>query len=217
MTVKLKYKLKPFDHQIDALEYGWDRPEFALFMEMGTGKSKVLIDNMAMLYLEGQINFALIIAPKGVYRNWVAKEIPEHMSDDIPYRVIRWVSGPNKKQQEEMRSVKDKFDGLTIFVMNVEAYSSLKGQKAGQWMAGALGARGMIAIDESTTIKNHKAKRTKSLMKIAAGFKYRRLLTGSPVTKKSDGYLFAVRVPPSWALGFRIILRIPRPLCRSAT
>ena len=183
MTVKLKYKLKPFDHQIDALEYGWDRAEFGLFMEMGTGKSKVLIDNMGMLYLDGQINFALVIAPKGVYRNWVAKEIPEHMSDDIPHRVIRWVSGPNKKQQEEMRSVKDKFDGLTIFVMNVEAYSSLKGQKAGAWMAGALGARGMIAIDESTTIKNHKAKRTKALMKIAAGFKYRRLLTGSPVTK----------------------------------
>jgi SNF2 family DNA or RNA helicase len=41
----------------------------------------------------------------------------------------------------------------------------------------------MIAIDESTTIKNHKAKRTKALMKIAANFKYRRLLTGSPVTK----------------------------------
>ena len=183
MTVKLKYKLKPFDHQIDALEFGWDRAEFGLFMEMGTGKSKVLIDNMGMLYLDGQIDFALVIAPKGVYRNWVAKEIPEHMSDDIPHRVIRWVSGPNKKQKEEMRSVQDKFEGLTIFVMNVESYSSLKGQKAGQWMARALGARGMIAIDESTTIKNHKAKRTKSLMKIAAGFKYRRLLTGSPVTK----------------------------------
>jgi len=183
MTVKLKYKLKPFDHQIDALEYGWNKAEFGLFMEMGTGKSKVLIDNMAMLYLDGQINFALVIAPKGVYRNWVAKEIPEHMSDDIRHRVIRWVSGPNKKQKEEMRSVQDTFDGLTIFVMNVEAYSSLKGQKAGQWMSRMLGSRGMIAIDESTTIKNHKAKRTKSLMKIAVGFKYRRLLTGSPVTK----------------------------------
>ena len=183
MTVKLKYKLKPFDHQIDALEYGWNKAEFGLFMEMGTGKSKVLIDNMGMLFLDGQINFALVIAPKGVYRNWVAKEIPEHMSDDIPHRVIRWVSGPNKKQKEEMRSVQDTFDGLTIFVMNVEAYSSLKGQKAGQWMSRMLGSRGMIAIDESTTIKNHKAKRTKSLMKIAVGFKYRRLLTGSPVTK----------------------------------
>tara|TARA_R100000935_G_scaffold17039_1_gene33658 strand:+ start:4931 stop:6400 length:1470 start_codon:yes stop_codon:yes gene_type:complete len=183
MTVNYKYKLKPFDHQIDAINFGWDRTEFGLFMEMGTGKSKVLIDNMGMLYQSGQINFALVIAPKGVYRNWVAKEIPEHMSDDIPHRVIRWVSGANKKQKEEMRSVQDDFKGLTIFVMNVESFSSLKGQKAGTWMARTLGQRGMIAIDESTTIKNHKAKRTKSLLKIATEFKFRRLLTGSPVTK----------------------------------
>ncbi len=183
MVVNYKYKLPPFNHQAEALDDGWDRIEFGLFMEMGTGKSKVLIDNMGMLYQSGLINFALVIAPKGVYRNWVAKEIPEHMSDDIPHRVIRWVSGPNKKQAEEMRSVKDKFNGLTIFVMNVESFSSLKGKNAGEWMARALGSNGMIAIDESTTIKNHKAKRTKALMKIAAGFKYRRLLTGSPVTK----------------------------------
>ena len=183
MTVNYNFKLNPFDHQKDSLERGWDCPEFGYFMEMGTGKSKVLIDNMGMLFLAGKINFALVIAPKGVYRNWVAKEIPDHMSDDVPHRVIRWVSGPNKKQKEEMRSVQDDFDGLTIFVMNVEAFSSLKGQKAGDWMARALGDHGMIAIDESTTIKNHKAKRTKSLMKIAAQFNYRRLLTGSPVTK----------------------------------
>ena len=183
MDVNYKYKLPPFNHQQEALNFGWDRTEFGLFMEMGTGKSKVLIDNMGMLYQAGQINFALVLAPKGVYRNWVTKEIPEHMSDDVPHRVIRWVASPNKKQQEEMRSVKDKFDGLTIFVMNVESFSSLKGQKAGAWMSSVLGPNGMIAIDESTTIKNHKAKRTKSLTKIAAGFKYRRLLTGSPVTK----------------------------------
>jgi hypothetical protein len=183
MSVNYKFKLPPFDHQMDALDYGWQRPEFGLFMEMGTGKSKVLLDNMGMLYQKGEIDFALVLAPKGVYRNWVAKEIPEHMSDDVPHRVIRWVSGPNKKQTEEMRSVQDKFDGLTIFVMNVEAFSSLKGQKAGDWMGRALGSKGMIAIDESTTIKNPKAKRTKSLVKIAAKFKFRRLLTGSPVTK----------------------------------
>jgi hypothetical protein len=183
MGVNYKFKMKPFNHQKDALEFGWDRPEFGLFMEMGTGKSKVLLDNIGMLYQDRQIDFALVLAPKGVYRNWVSKEIPEHMSDDVKHRVIRWVSGPNKKQAEEMRSVQDDFDGLTIFVMNVEAFSSIKGQKAGTWMARALGHNGLIAIDESTTIKNHKAKRSKALMKIAAGFKYRRLLTGSPVTK----------------------------------
>ena len=183
MTVKYNYKLKPFDHQRKALEEGWHRQEFGLFMEMGTGKSKVLIDNLGLLFLNGQINFALVLAPKGVYRNWVAKEIPEHMSDDIPHRVIRWVASPNKRQQEEMRSVKDHFAGLTIFVMNVESFSTKKGQTAGEWMARTFGNNGLIAIDESTTIKNHKAKRTKALLKIASQFKYRRLLTGSPITK----------------------------------
>ena len=183
MTVNYKFKIKPFDHQITALERGWQRPEFGLFMEMGTGKSKVLIDNLGMLYQEGEINFALIIAPKGVYRNWTSKEIPEHMSDDIPHRVIRWVASPNKTQQAEMRSVGETFEGLTIFVMNVESFSSVKGRTAGEWMGRAFGRNGLIAIDESTTIKNHKAKRTKALMKIASAFKYKRLLTGSPVTK----------------------------------
>ena len=183
MTVKYNYKLKPFEHQRKALEEGWHRQEFGLFMEMGTGKSKVLIDNLGLLFLNGQINFALVLAPKGVYRNWVAKEIPEHMSNDIPHRVIRWVASPNKRQQEEMRSVKDHFAGLTIFVMNVESFSTKKGQTAGTWMARTFGTHGLIAIDESTTIKNHKAKRTKALLKIASQFKYRRLLTGSPITK----------------------------------
>jgi SNF2 family DNA or RNA helicase len=118
-----------------------------------------------------------------VYRNWVTKEIPQHLPDMINKRVIRWVSAPNKKQQEEMRAVKNEFEGLTIFVMNVESFSSKKGQAAGDWLAKKFGQSGLIAIDESTTIKNPKAKRTKALLKIAHQFKYRRLLTGSPVTR----------------------------------
>ena len=183
MSVNYKFKLKPFDHQVKALERGWNKHEFGFFMEMGTGKSKVLIDNIGILHLNYGLEFALIIAPKGVYRNWVAKEIPEHMSDEVPYRVIRWVSSPNKTQQKELKSVAGKFDGLTIFVINVEAFSTVKGQNAGKWLAQRFGGRGLIAIDESTTIKNHKAKRTKALLKIAAGFQFRRLLTGSPITK----------------------------------
>jgi len=183
MTVNYKFKTKPFDHQQTALDAAGSKGSFGFFMEMGTGKSKVLIDNMGKLFLEGKINFALVIAPKGVYRNWVAKEIPQHMSDDVPLRVIRWVASPNKKQAEEIRSIAKGFAGLTVFVMNVEAFSSAKGQTVGKWMAKNLGKYGMIAIDESTTIKNPKAKRTKALMDIADGFSYKRLLTGSPITK----------------------------------
>lgn len=155
-----------------------------VFTTGNSGKTKMLLDTMSNLYLRGEIDFALVIAPKGVYRNWTNKEIPDHFPDDVPHRVIRWVSSPNKKQQEEMRSIRKGFDGLTIFVMNVEAFSTIKGKAAGEWMAKHLGPRGLIGIDESTTIKNHKAKRTKALIKIAAGFKYKRIMTGSPITKE---------------------------------
>jgi SNF2 family DNA or RNA helicase len=184
MTVNYKFKTKPYEHQVTALDRSINRKEYAFFAEMGAGKSKMLIDTMSNLYLRGEIDFALIIAPKGVYRNWTNKEIPDHFPDDVPHRVIRWVSTPNKAQQEEMRSVRKAFDGLTIFVMNVEAFSTIKGKGAGEWMAKVRGPRGLIGIDESTTIKNHKAKRTKALIKIAAGFKYRRIMTGSPITKE---------------------------------
>lgn len=183
MAVKYKFKTVPYDHQTEAIDRAGERKSFAFFMEMGTGKSKTLIDNLGQLAVQDKVDFCLIIAPKGVYRNWVTKELPEHMSDAVNYRVIRWVTGPNKKQLEEMRSVRQEFDGLTIFVMNVESFSTSKGQSAGDWLAKKFGSKGMIAIDESTTIKNPKAKRTKTLIKIAHQFKYRRLLTGSPVTR----------------------------------
>ena len=92
MTVNYKFKTKPFDHQYTALERAGDKEGFAFLCEMGTGKSKMLIDNLGMLFQEGKVNFALIIAPKGVYRNWIQREIPDHMSEDVHYRVIRWLS-----------------------------------------------------------------------------------------------------------------------------
>ena len=41
----------------------------------------------------------------------------------------------------------------------------------------------MMAIDESTTIKNPEAKRTKNIVSLGRNAKYKRILTGSPVTK----------------------------------
>lgn len=184
MEVNYKFKTKPYEHQIIAFNRGLSRKSYGFFMEMGTGKSKVLIDTVAYLSNTMQIDFALIIAPKGVYRNWINKEIPQHFPDDVRHSVCYWRSTNTKTYKEEVKKFFESKDpGVKIFVMNVEAFSSAKGQKAGLWMAKHFGANGLIAIDESTTIKNHKAKRTKTLTKISSEFKYRRLLTGSPVTK----------------------------------
>jgi len=95
-----KFKTKPYSHQIKALELSWEKTYFAYFMEMGTGKSKVLIDNIAMLYDAGKINGVLIVAPKGVYKNWYDGEIPTHLSDHIDHTSVLWQSMINKKQQK---------------------------------------------------------------------------------------------------------------------
>ena len=77
------FKTTPYKHQLTALELSWDKENFALLMDMGTGKSKVLIDTITALYEHNKINSAVIFAPKGVYKNWGEQEIPEHLPFDI--------------------------------------------------------------------------------------------------------------------------------------
>jgi len=154
---------------------------FAYFMEMGTGKSKVLLDNISMLYDKGKINGALIIAPKGVYKNWFDSEIPTHLVNHIDKEVVLWQALINQKQQDKLDTLFKTGVDLHILLMNVEALSTKKGVDfANKFL---ISHNSLIAVDESTTIKNPSAKRTKNILKLASLSKYRRILTGSPVTK----------------------------------
>ena len=147
-------------------------------MEMGTGKSKVLIDNIAMLYNKGKINGALIVAPKGVYKTWFDNEIPNHMPDYIEKRVGLWRTDPKAKDLQPLFKTGAE---LHILIMNVEAFSTKKGLQFAERFLNS--HKTLMAIDESTTIKNPAAKRTKSIVALRDLTKYRRILTGSPVTK----------------------------------
>ena len=179
--MKYKFKTKPYAHQLTALEKAWNRETYAYFMEMGTGKTKVLIDNLAMLYDKGKVNGALIIAPKGVVGTWYNQELPTHLPDHVENDVILWQSHITKKQQEKLNTLFETGEKLHILVMNVEAFSTDKGMK---FAAKFLSCHNtLMAIDESTTIKNPKAKRTKNIIGLANSTKYRRIMTGSPVTK----------------------------------
>jgi SNF2 family DNA or RNA helicase len=176
-----KFKTKPYKHQLLALTKSWNKREYAYFMEMGTGKSKVLIDNIAMLYDKGGINAAIIVAPKGVYRNWSEKEIPAHMPDHIEKHIGVWTPAPTLKQKKELMKLFEVGHDLKILIINVEAFSTKKGVAFVERFI--LGHQALIAVDESTTIKNPKAQRTKNLLKLAINTKYRRILTGFPVTQ----------------------------------
>ena len=197
--MKYKFKTKPYEHQLKALELSWDKPYFAYFMEMGTGKSKVLIDNIAMLYDAGKINGVLIVAPKGVYKNWYDSEIPTHMPDHVEYKDCLWQSMITKKQQAELDKVFEPGEDLHILIMNVEALSTKKGIDFAKKFLSC--HKALTAIDESTTIKNPSAKRTKNILTLSDLSKYRRILTGSPVTKSPLDLYTQCKFLDPWLLG----------------
>tara|TARA_R110002020_G_scaffold1153_2_gene5672 strand:- start:2405 stop:3850 length:1446 start_codon:yes stop_codon:yes gene_type:complete len=175
------YKTVPYQHQADALEISWDKINWAYFMEMGTGKSKVCIDNAALLFEHGEIDTFIIVAPKGVYRNWAYLEIPAHMPDRVGYQMAIWRPNPTKNEKAALTSFNNPSEFLKILVMNVEALSTAKGQR---YLEAVLkGSNTLLAVDESTSIKSPKARRTKAIIKIASLAKYRRILTGFPVTQ----------------------------------
>ncbi len=176
-----KFKTKPYKHQLTALEKSWNKETYAYFMEMGTGKTKVLIDNMSMLYDKGKVDGALIIAPKGVVKTWYEQELPTHLPDHIENVSVLWQPNITKKQQEKLESLFEIETALHILVMNVEAFSTEKGIKFASKFLNS--HKVLMAIDESTTIKTPTAKRTKNIIKLGTYSKYRRIMTGSPITK----------------------------------
>ena len=179
--MKYKFKTKPYGHQLTALEKSWNRETYAYFMEMGTGKTKVLIDNVAMLYDRGKIDGALIISPKGVIDTWYSQELPAHLPDHIENMSVLWQANITKSQSRKLGNLFKTDERLHILIMNVEALSTQKGLTFAEKFL--FSHKTLMCIDESTTIKNPKAKRTKNIISIAPRAQYRRILTGSPVTK----------------------------------
>jgi len=172
---KYAYKTSPYEHQRIALNQGGQLKNYAYFMEMGTGKTKVAIDNVAYLWQTHEIKECVVIAPNSVYLNWV-DEIKLH-SPITPY-IWCWKIDKDKELDRNSRSNK-----LIYILMNVEALSHKSGQKWLQERINLNGNQMMLVIDESTTIKNPTALRTKAICKLGTAVKYRRILTGSPITK----------------------------------
>ena len=177
------FKTKPYAHQLKVWDESKDKEEWALLLEMGCGKTKITIDTIAYLSRCRQIDAALIIAPNGVHRQWVEQEIPLHMPDVVPYQVVLWQSSKNTKTyRKELDSLMKVGSGIKILAMNVEAFSTKKGTEFAKkflwkWQ------ENIVVVDESSKIKTVRAKRTKNIVRLRHLTKYRRILTGTPVTQ----------------------------------
>lgn len=179
-----EYKRQPMAHQEKAFLLSRDATAFGLFMEQGTGKTKVILDTASYLYGQGKIDMLIIVAwPNGVHRNWVDYELPLDVS--VPYEAVFWSAKQTKAQKAKIEKVMAAKNKLKIITFNVEAFTSDKAKQLIERCVTEFKCMG--GVDQSACIKNPSAKRTKYLIdKISRKLLYRRILDGAPVAEGAD-------------------------------
>ena len=185
-----KHRLKPMDHQDKYFQLSRTMKYYGFFWEMGTGKSKPIIDTAAWLFLTGEIDGLIIISDKGCYMGWHDEEVHKHIPDGVPYRIAYWSSYMQKMDKMRLETIMTaKDDMLDVLCVNVEAFSS--------GAATAIVERFikshycLMCVDEATSIKNHTSLRTKAIKRLGLLCDYRRVCTGTPITQ-SPLDLFAI-------------------------
>jgi hypothetical protein len=178
-TIDMTYfKTKPYNHQYDCWDISKDKESFGLFIDMGGGKTKVLIDNVVYLYLHNKIDGVIVFAPKGCYRNWITEF---ELHSKIDYELTYWSAAANAKLKESYNKLFKKTGKLKVFLINTEAMSSSAIKPMVTKFVKEFSC--LVCVDESTMIKALPAARTKAIIAIGKLAKYRRILTGLPITK----------------------------------
>lgn len=183
--LNLTFKREPMEHQLRALSLGCGRPTYAYLMEQGTGKTKVVLDEASNLWLQKKIDMLIVVAwPNGVHQNWVDYECPEDVS--VSYAADFWTPNwPAKYRQADLEEfLENDPDMLRIFTFNIEAFTSAYGCKYFERLMKS--GRVMLVVDQSASIKNHNAQRTKFLLKMSEHALYRRILDGDPCAEGAE-------------------------------
>lgn len=178
---KFPFKTKPFEHQLEAFSFGISHKNFALFMEQGTGKTKVYIDILAYLYLANEIDTAMIVAPSGVHRQWALEQIPLHMSPEVKYEAAYWMTGMPLDVKRQWEKTKEADKKLRIFLIHFDVFSREGGFSLAQPLL--VGQKSALNLDESSRIKHAGAARSKSLLKLSPFASRRAIMTGTPITQ----------------------------------
>jgi SNF2 family DNA or RNA helicase len=192
------HKTEPYLHQDRAVHFMFENfmrgiTYGALFMEQGTGKSKVAIDIASNLFLMGKINGVLLIAPNGVQEQWMDEQVPIH--SPVPYTPLLWEGlSSQRKIKEVFQFIKEPDKSIKWFFTNVEAFSY--GTHLGMFQEYLTKNKIIAIVDEATRIKTPDANRTINIVqglssvvkdgKRVLGFTpyslYRMILTGTQVT-----------------------------------
>lgn len=156
------FKTTPFKHQQDSLTAVGDKSHFAFLLEPGLGKTKVAIDLVVNRKIKHGSYQTLVVTPNTLVDNWV-DEIEKHSS--CTYTTL---TGSKAKRLDNLAGTKD------FYIINYEGTRLL-------WKDLVLKRFACLVLDESTCVKNVKAKQSKACYEISRSIVDRYLLTGTPI------------------------------------
>lgn len=210
-----EYKTVPFDHQRQGFLLSRDLPWFALLWEMGTGKTKTLIDTFAYLYAKGDIDCVIIIAPNGVHRNWIEIEIPVHLPNWCAHEKDYYSSKHGKKRMGKVWDILLQKEKLPIIAINIESFASSKAKSFLQTIIDS--KKCIVILDESSTIKSYGAKRTKFVISACKDVAYKRIANGSPITKGIEDLYSQFKFLDDSIIGYDTVSTFKAQYCQEMT
>lgn len=165
-------KTKPMPQQIKAMHHAYAVGTAALFMDMGTGKTKSTIDIIVAAFYEGRLNSVVVVCPLTVTTVW-KMEMEIHCP--CPHTVTRIGSGTR------LERIQPRKDHLQVLVVGVESLS--QGGTFKNLMLYVSAHKPAVVVDESSDIKNHSTIRTKAVIEMGKEAPMRLILSGTPVIK----------------------------------
>jgi SNF2 family DNA or RNA helicase len=195
------FKTAPYDHQLREFERSCELPGRALIWQMRSGKSKFTVDTACHLWRAGLIDAVLLFAPNGVHENWVRRELPLHLWENIPHTPLVWQTSAVGKNQKGLRRVPAAERGEWLATFEefwARADEMLKDRGRLAWFAFNSESmtrkdvrnlvarvfrrrRVLVIFDESHDYRQPGSKRTKMARSLAYKAPFRRILTGTPI------------------------------------
>jgi len=168
-------------HQKTGTDLLIESPVFGLFDDMGTGKSKTVIDAICALAQQRIINAAVIVCPNTVKSNWsdpdpLKGEIAKHGWETLVHGIYEISAGKTLFPLDTLPPCQ-----LQWIIVN---YDSVWRGRIENWLQAFMKQyHTAMVLDESHYIKNPGSQRTRGCIRLGQLAQRRYILSGTPITR----------------------------------
>jgi SNF2 family DNA or RNA helicase len=165
----MTFTTKPMEHQQKAIDKLSKTKVGALYMDMGTGKTRTALGLAVPRLLEGKVDCILWLCPVSV-KQTIADEIQKHLPD-ATFEIISTSGIKDMNANIYIAGIESLSQSLSLDFILLDLVSK---------------KRCFIVVDESSLVKNHMAKRTRSIWRLGERARYKLILNGTPISNNEQ-------------------------------